>query len=86
MPKSSTIVYRLINKGISVHCLYGKNTAHVRIVHIYIYIPVFLRDTWWIDVALFPAGTAVIRDELRAGSGGGSGMLSVFSDIVRCGD
>jgi len=29
VPESSTVVYRLINNGIFVFCLYDKNTDHV---------------------------------------------------------
>jgi len=33
VPESSTVVYRLINNGIFVHCLYRQNTDHVRIIY-----------------------------------------------------
>ena len=34
VPESRTIVYRLINNGIFIHCLYRQNTDHVRIYKI----------------------------------------------------
>jgi len=31
VPESSTVVYRLINNGIFIHCLYRQDTVHVNI-------------------------------------------------------